>query len=159
MNTGSLRFFCQASNKLTQLMNWIADPIALLIRLYLFNIFFRSGLLKIMAWQSTLTLFEYEYKVPFVSPLTAAYLGTAAELILPVFVLLGLGARLPALLFFIFNVTNVLFYPLLLTPEYVCAMKDHLIWGILIGIIVLYGPGKWSLDYLLQRKVCNDYKY
>jgi putative oxidoreductase len=150
---------CKISNLFTEGLDAGASIAALAIRLYLAKIFLWSGWLKVTAWSSTLFLFQNEFTIVGMSPVTAAYLGTAAELILPIFFILGFGARLPALAFFIFNVFNVLFYPELLKPEFACALKDHIIWGILIAVIVFYGYGKISLDYLLQKKVCSDYKY
>jgi putative oxidoreductase len=150
---------CKYSNRLTTVLDWFQAPVALIIRAYLFYVFFWSGLSKLSSWPSTLALFQYEFKVPLLSPAMAAVFGTTCELVLPALVLIGFGARLPALFFFIFNITNVLFYPILLTPEYNCALKDHILWGILIGIILLYGHGKWSLDNFLQKKICKEYQY
>lgn len=150
---------CKSSNAITSFLDILSSVFALFIRLYLFRIFFWSGWLKVTAWSSTLHLFQYEYKIVGMSPTVAAYLGTGAELILPIFLLLGFGARIPAIIFFIFNVFNVIFYPELLKPEYFCALKDHILWGVLIAIIVFYGHGKISIDYLLQRKVCKEYKF
>jgi putative oxidoreductase len=41
-------------------------------------------------------LFENEYQVPLIPWELAAYLGTAAELILPIFLVVGLATRLMA---------------------------------------------------------------
>jgi putative oxidoreductase len=150
---------CGSMNWLTRLMDWLSPAVLLVIRLYFLDVFFRSGWLKLHPWQSTVALFKYEYKVWLVSPETAAVIGTAAELILPIFLALGLGARLPALLLFIFNIIMVFTYPYLLSPEGACALKDHILWGVLIAWIMFNGHGKLSLDYLLQSKVCKEYKY
>jgi putative oxidoreductase len=147
------------SNQLTEWMNNYSSFVALVARLYVAYQFFQSGWLKITSWPSTLNLFQNEYKIIGMSPEIAAYLGTAAELVLPVFFLLGLGARSPALIFFIYNICCVIFYPILLTPDFYCALKDHILWGVLIGIILFYGYGKISLDHLLQKKMCKAYKY
>lgn len=152
-------FVCKGSNFATRFFDVLSDVFALCIRIYLFRVFFWSGWLKITAWSSTLTLFRHEYKIFGMSPTVAAYLGTGAELILPVLLLLGFGARIPAVIFFIFNLFNVIFYPELLKPEYFCALKDHILWGVLILIIVFYGHGRISLDYLIQKKVCKEYKF
>ena len=66
-------------------------PVLLLFcRLWVAWVFFNSGLTKIATWDSTLYLFELEYQVPLLPWELAAYMGTAAELILPVFLALGL---------------------------------------------------------------------
>lgn len=150
---------CRLSNLLTDTLNLLASVFALGIRFYLASVFLWSGWLKITDWQTTLNLFQYEYKVPFISPVLAAYLGTGAELIFTGLIVLGLGARLPALGLLITNIIMIFSYPMLLTPEGACMVKDHYIWGLLIAVIVFYGPGKISLDYLIRRTICAKYKY
>ena len=68
----------------------LSTIILLVCRVWVAYVFFNAGLTKISTWESTLFLFEYEYQVPLLPWKLAAYLGTAAELILPVFILLGL---------------------------------------------------------------------
>ena len=51
----------------------------LVIRLYVANVFFKSGLLKIGNWDGTLYLFSNEYRVPLLAPDAAAVLGTSAS--------------------------------------------------------------------------------
>ena len=70
-------------------------------------VFFNSGLVKISSWDSTLYLFEYEYQVPILPWELAAYMGTAAELILPVFLALGLLSRPMGAILFVFNIIAV----------------------------------------------------
>ena len=93
----------------------LAPLVDLTIRLYVSWIFFKSGLLKIQLWESTVNLFEYEYAVPLLSPNLAAILGTAAELVLPVLVALGLAGRVSALALFVFNIVAVISYLTCLT--------------------------------------------
>ena len=52
-------------------------------RLYLFDVFFKSGLTKIKDWEGTLYLFNNEYHVPVLPPEWAAVMGTAGELGVP----------------------------------------------------------------------------
>ena len=78
------------------------------IRLFVASVFFKAGLTKIASWSTTLTLFEYEYAVPLLPPELAAWLATAAELTLPVLLVLGLGTRLSALALFVFNAVAVI---------------------------------------------------
>ncbi len=122
------------------------------IRLYIAQIFFKSGYVKIQSMATTVMLFENEYEVPLLPSEWAAYLGTGAELALPVLIALGLGARLPAVALFVFNVVAAFSYPYLWTDRGWCAMKDHIFWGFLIAMMWFHGPGKLSLDYLLVRK-------
>src|SRR3972149_5854193 len=43
----------------------------LLLRLGIASVFFKSGLVKLASWQSTVMLFEMEYRVPVFGPETA----------------------------------------------------------------------------------------
>lgn len=125
-------------------------PLLLLFcRLWVAWVFFNSGLTKIASWESTLFLFEYEYQVPVLSWTLAAYLGTAAELILPIFLALGLLARPMAAVLFVFNIIAVVSYPVLWEKGF----YDHQLWGLMILIVVVWGPGAISADKLLRRKL------
>jgi putative oxidoreductase len=132
---------------LNRALAWLAPLVDLAIRLYVANVFFSSGLVKIQSWQSTLTLFEYEYAVPLLPPELAAYLGTAAELSLPVLLVLGLGGRFTALALFLFNIVAVISYPDLSD----IGRQDHIYWGMLLGVLTVHGLGKLSLDHVLCR--------
>jgi putative oxidoreductase len=118
------------------------------IRLLVASVFFQSGLTKIASWDTTLLLFQSEYSVPLLPPDLAAYLGTAAELALPVLLVFGFGTRLAALALFLFNIIAVISYPDLSAV----GLKDHQYWGLLLLVTLLHGPGKFSLDYLLGRR-------
>ena len=128
--------------------NWLAPVLDLGIRIWVGMVFFQSGLTKILSWDTTLSLFENEYAVPLLPPHLAAYLGTANELVLPVFLVLGLGGRLSAGALFVFNIIAVLSYPDL--GE--IGLKDHQYWGLLLLVPLLHGPGKISVDYFLRRR-------
>lgn len=130
-----------------RVIDYAAPLIDLAMRIYVASVFFRSGLVKIQSWDSTLSLFEYEYAVPLLSPQLAAYLGTAAELVLPPLLVLGLGGRLTALALFVFNTVAVTSYP----DISVAGIKDHVLWGWLLAVTFFHGPGKFSLDHLLAR--------
>lgn len=120
----------------------------LAIRLWVASVFFKAGLTKIASWSGTLALFEYEYAVPLLPPELAAWLGTAAELVLPVLLVLGLAARPAALALFVFNVVAVISYPGLGEV----GLRDHQYWGLLLLVTLLHGPGKLSLDHLIHRR-------
>jgi putative oxidoreductase len=134
-------------------------PLAdLAARLWIADIFFKSGLTKIANIDSTIMLFSYEYEVPLLSPTIAAYLGTAAELVLPVLLAFGLGSRLVPLGLFLFNLVAVVSYPYLFTAEGIHGLHQHIIWGILLFLITCHGMGKLSLDFLLCKLVCRHNK-
>ena len=115
---------------------------ALAMRLYLAKVFITSGWLKAQRWDSTLALFANEYHVPLLSPQVAAVLGTAAELGLPVLIALGIGTRAAALALFVFNIVAVISYPDLSDA----GLQQHVLWGTLMLVIAVYGPGKLSID-------------
>ena len=123
----------------------------LLVRLWIADIFFKAGLTKIQSWDTTVTLFTYEYAVPLLSPEVAAFIGTAAELILPVLLVLGLGGRFCILLFFVYNAVAAISYPFLWTPEGQMGLDQHINWGLLIMMLMFHGSGKISLDYLIRK--------
>ena len=121
---------------------------ALAVRLYVAKVFFASGLVKLSNWNSTLALFENEFHVPLLSPELAAYLGTGAEIILPALLALGLGTRFSALALFLFNIVAVISYPDLSDA----GLKDHVLWGALLLVTLVYGPGKYAVDRWLERR-------
>jgi putative oxidoreductase len=117
------------------------------IRIMIGLVFFQSGLTKIASWSSTLALFQGEYSVPLLPPVLAAYLGTAAELGFPIFLVLGLGSRFAAFGLFIFNIIAVISYPGLGEV----GLRDHQYWGLFLLVTLMHGPGRLSLDYLIGR--------
>lgn len=168
---GILRLF----NFITNFCKFSSHFVNVGVRYYLFTIFFYSGLVKTKAWESTLFLFQYEYKVtwlpvpesivtkynltiPPMDHILAAYMGTGAEIILPCLLLIGFGGRLPALMLFVFNYVAFVSYPFLWTDAGIAGFKDHLLWGALIGYTLFFGPGKISLDQIIRLKF-SSYKY
>ena len=137
------RLYARSEDMLDKLQSLFA----LAIRLYLARVFIASALTKIESWNSTIALFENEYHVPVLSPAAAALLGTAAEFGLPLLLLAGLGTRFAALALFAFNAVAVISYPDLSDA----GLKDHILWGALMLVLAVYGPGKLSADRLLAR--------
>lgn len=128
------------------------SPISeLLLRLWACNVFWKSGINKFQSMDTTIMLFQYEYAVPLVSPTVAAYMGTAVELIFPVLLAIGLAGRFAAMVLFIFNITAVLFYPALELP----GQLQHLMWGIMLLVACLHGPGKISIDHFIRRRMLS----
>jgi putative oxidoreductase len=125
------------------------QPLALLAaRLYGAQVFFLSGLTKLRDWDTTLALFADEYHVPLLPTALAAMMGTAGELVLPVLLVLGLGGRFAALGLFVVNAVAVI--SLADIPP--AALQQHQFWGSLLLALLLWGPGRWSLDALLVRR-------
>jgi len=140
-----------ASALTARLENWLTPVFDLGIRLYVASVFFRSGWLKISDWGATLALFENEYHVPFLSPNAAAIMGAGGELGLPVLLVLGLAGRFGAAGLFVVNLVAVLSYPDLSD----LGRQDHLLWGVLLLVTLLHGPGRLSVDYLLKRRLAG----
>jgi putative oxidoreductase len=129
-------------------LDYLSPLLDLGIRLWVADVFWKSGLTKIASWDNTVLLFENEYSVPLLSPQVAAALGTFTELVFPVFLVLGLGGRFAAFVLFVFNYIAVISYPDL-NPV---GLKDHTYWGILLLVLLFHGPGKISVDHFIRRK-------
>jgi putative oxidoreductase len=120
-----------------------AQPLAqLAARWVVAQVFFTSGLTKLRDWEITLALFTDEYKVPLLTPEVAAAAGTAGELVLPVLLALGLGGRFAALGLSVVNAVAVIS----LAEIAPAALQQHIFWGSLLLGLLLWGPGRWSLD-------------
>ncbi|ACR11172.1 DoxX family protein [Teredinibacter turnerae] len=115
-------------------------------RLYVANVFFSAGLVKIRDWETTIFLFEEEYQVPLLSPVLGAYLGTFGELFFPILLLIGLGTRFAAAGLFVVNVVAVLSLAEIAPAAYYL----HVIWGLVLGHLVIYGGGWFSADAYLK---------
>lgn len=129
-------------------LGWLGSVFDLGIRVWVAQVFFKSGLTKIDSWDSTLFLFNDVYSVPVIPPALAAWLATAAELALPVLLVIGLATRLGALGLFILNYVAVISFP----DMGAVGIKDHLLWGVMLAMIFFHGPGRLSLDEWLRRR-------
>ena len=135
-----------------RLLNPLQSLFALGARLYVSWQFFKSGYIKITTWDSTLYLFENEYHTPVLSPHVAAVAGTFGELFFPTVLVIGIAGRLSAIGLFAVNAMAVISYAnVLLAEGYEAALGQHVLWGSLLLFLIIYGPGKLSLDYLLNR--------
>lgn len=129
--------------KLTDILSWFAPISNLVARIYIAEVFFSSGLVKIHSWHSTLFLFQNEYKVPLISYTLAAFLATAVELVAPVMLVLGLGTRYGgAALFFMTLVINYTYQQ----------MPENYYWMLLLAMFMTYGADKFSADYFIKKK-------
>lgn len=130
----------------TKTLDCLSPIVDLAFRLWVANVFWKSGLTKIANWDTTVFLFTEEYQVPFLSPAVGAFLGTGAELVLPPLLALGLAIRFAAIALLVFNVVAVISYPAL-NPV---GLKDHTYWSLMLLVPIFHGPGKLSIDQLLQ---------
>jgi putative oxidoreductase len=134
------------------LTEWGGSLMSLALRLYLGWVFFKSGLTKIADWDSTVQLFTDEYQTPLLSPEVAAVLGAAGELTLPLLLFVGLLSRPAALGLFAVNLMAVVSYPQLWKFDCPAAINDHKYWGVLLLVLVVFGPGRFALDALAGKR-------
>ena len=129
-----------------------AAPIGdLLLRIWIANVFWKSGLTKVSNMSTTMFLFEHEYSVPILSVELAAYLATAAELVLPLLLVFGLAGRAAAGALFVFNAVAVISYPTLNA----FGIAQHQVWGVMLLVLLLRGPGKISIDHFIRKRFFN----
>lgn len=140
-----IRFYYAASH----LPEYLASLLDLGLRLFLANVFFKSGLTKIQSWDSTLYLFSDVYAVPLIPSDVAAYLATGAELGLSILLVLGLFGRFAATGLSILNVVAVISYGDLSEA----GRNQHLYWGLLLGVLLVMSRWQWSVDSWLERRL------
>ena len=117
--------------------------ILLIIRLWVANIFWKSGYLKLTNFDNTIELFTSEHPVPFMTPLVAAISGTFFEVTCSVLLAFGLLARFASLpLIFM---TGVIYFTY-------AALDENIYWALLLATIATCGAGTFSLDYLIKKK-------
>lgn len=131
--------------RLVQILEGLLPLFDLSVRLYLAQIFWKGGIVKLSSWMSTVMLFTMVYDVPVLPPEIAAYLSVAVELGGSFLLAFGLAGRWAALSLFGLNVVAVLSYGQLSEA----ALKEAFYWGILFLYFVLHGPGLISMDALL----------
>lgn len=124
-------------------------PATLGARIFVGMAFFRSGLTKIADWDTTLALFADEYHVPLLPTHVAAIAGTFGELFFPILLIMGIFGRCSALSLSVINTVAVLS----LSEIAPAALQQHQFWGALLIGVLLWGPGKWSVDAWWWPKV------
>ncbi len=140
-----IRFYYTASHW----PEYLAPVLDLGLRLYLANVFFKSGLTKVKNWDSTLYLFNDVYHVPVLPPEWAATMAASAELGLSILLVIGLLGRFSAAGLFILNFVAVISYADLSEA----GINQHISWGILLGVLLIISRGKWSLDAWLEKRL------
>ena len=142
---------------LTRRLEWLAPLSLLAFRLWVAMDFWNAGRVKLANMDSTISLFRYVYHVPLLPPVTAAWLGTGVELILPWSLALGLGGRITAAILFVYNIIAVISYPDL-WPHGLWqgfwhgGFVDHKVWALMLLAVILQGPGSLSVDNLIERR-------
>ncbi len=148
--------------KIENLLSRIPEPlVALVIRLAVASVFWRSAQTKISGWElfgqhlkffnvtdTTFLLFEYEYSLPLIPHKLAAYMATFGEFFLSLAVAFGLLTRFGALGLLLMTATIQIFV-------YPDAWNVHILWAGLLLYLVKNGGGRLSLDHLLCRRFCR----
>jgi len=120
----------------------VAWPVIdLLVRLWLAQVFFVSGTVKLLNWQTALDLAANEYPVRWMSPVVAAYTGVTIELVGPVLLALGLLTRAGAF--------GMLILALVVQLSYL-PFDSQLLWAAWLAWYVVFGAGAFSLDRVLR---------
>ena len=131
-----------------RLYDWLArvpySVLALPLRFAVAVVFWNSARAHLANMDTTLALFEDEYKVPLLPPDFAAHLTVAIEVTAPILLVLGLATRPVALLLLgMTTVIEVFVYPQ--------AWPTHIQWVAMMLVLLCRGPGGFSLDHLLKR--------
>lgn len=136
----------RANDLAGHLLDPLLPALLLLLRLHVAWQFLKSGWLKLLDWDTTLFLFEEEYRVPVLSPAVAAMLGTAGEVVFPALLMVGLLSRYAAVGLLAVNVTAVVAYAHVMGEGFEAALGQHYLWGLALVVVAIVGPGRWSLD-------------
>src|SRR5215831_1541067 len=119
----------------------------LLIRLWLGQIFFISGILKLTHWDTALNLAATEYPVSWMNPVTAAYTGVSIEVLGGALLALGFMTRYAAIPMLILSLVIQFNYH---------AYDNQLFWTVLFGWYAVQGSGSFSLDSLLRKGLADS---
>jgi len=122
--------------------------VALITRVAIAGVFWQSGQTKVDGFHlsgSAVELFRYEYRLPLIDPVVAAYLAAIAEHLFPVLLVIGLATRFSALaLLGMTLVIEILVYP--------DAWPTHGSWAACFLLLMTQGPGALSLDHLIAKR-------
>ena len=136
--------------------------IAFIARFSIAAVFWNSGQTKVqgfainlvngeftLGWpqlsDSVLSLFQDEYKLPFIAPEIAAPMAAAAEHLFPLLILIGLGTRFSALALLGMTLVIQLFV-------YPGAYATHGLWAAVLLLLIARGPGALSIDHWLAGR-------
>lgn len=139
------------------LEDYAAPLVDLGLRLYMANVFYKSGILKLNDllndnWAHAVGLFQDVTPVPFLAAEIAAPMGMVGELLFSALLALGLFGRLGALgivgMSALISFSFWYFNP----DDFVQYYDEQLRWILLTLPILVRGPGVLSVDYLIVKK-------
>ena len=150
--TAVIRHSVAEPNRLTTWTDWVVGwfetipywLIAITCRVALAQVFWSSAQTHLANWRTTLYLFGSDYSLPFLPPVLAAYMAITIELVVPPLLLLGLATRFATLVIFGMTlVIEIFVYP--------AAWPTHIQWAAMMLVLMTYGAGPLSLDWLIRR--------
>ena len=143
------------ADKVSQLVQRVAVPslVQLVMRVALAVPFWKSGILKwtgfLQLSDTAVTLFTDEFMLhlpggPYHYPVPAvmAFLSGCGEITFPVLLVLGFATRFAAL--------GLLFMTLIVELTVPDGWPIHLTWAAMALGIMAWGPGRFSVDYLVR---------
>jgi putative oxidoreductase len=146
------------ADKASRLVQAVAVPsmVQLVMRVALAVPFWRSGILKwndfLKLSDTAVTLFTDEFMLHlpggpyhYPAPAVIAFLSGCGEIMFPVLLLLGLATRFAAL-----GLLLMTFIVELTVPD---GWPVHITWAAMALGIMAWGPGRFSIDYWLQRSM------
>ncbi|TNE59005.1 MAG: DoxX family protein [Alphaproteobacteria bacterium] len=154
-------------SKFTQIVDGISDNfLGLMARIAVAVPFFNSGQSKLegepilgLKWnifavkESKKYLFQYEFGFPEAIAPAMTHGAAIAENLLPIALVLGLAARLSAMGLMAMTLV-IQFY---VFPDQLLRWNGnwslHLLWLMPLTYILARGPGNWSADRVLQRRL------
>src|ERR1700751_4368887 len=153
---GKFQAIAHIADRASVLVRTISQPslVRLVLRLALAVPFWRSGILKwdgfLQLSDTAVTLFTDEFMLhlpggpyPFPAPTVMAFLSGSGEIIFPILLVLGLATRFAALGLLCMTVVVELTVP--------DGWPVHITWAAMALGIMAWGPGRFSIDYLLRH--------
>ena len=153
---GAIRLIGLLVDRASLVVRVVAQPslVQLIMRFALAVPFWRSGILKwdgfLQLSDTAVTLFTDEFMLhlpggpyPFPAPTLMAFLSGSGEIIFPILLVLGLATRFAALGLLCMTVIVEL-----TVPE---GWPVHITWAAMALGIMAWGPGRFSVDYLLRH--------
>ena len=123
--------------------------LALPLRVAVATVFWNSAMAHLANWDTTLELFDTEYRLPFLPPGPAVYMAVGIELVAPALLVIGLLTRPTALVLLgMTTVIEVFVYPL--------AWPTHIQWAAMMLVLLCRGAGALSLDAAIERLLLHS---
>lgn len=140
--------------KLCGWLSQLQSPFLLLIRLYWGYGFFMAGKGKLFNLERTAGFFA-DLSIPF--PMANAAAAGATECVGGLLLLIGLGSRLVSLpLAFTMIVAYATAHREALWIMEEIIQQEAYTYLMAALLIMVFGPGKFSIDYLLKKKFCKE---